>query len=193
MNRSASVVWLMSFLSVTSAGAATVSVSPTSSNVLLGSNVTVDIGIVGGMDLYAFQFDLAFEGSILNVSSVEESSFFASGGNFYPGAIDNLGGTITFIVNSLSGLSPGVSGSGRLASVSFDTVASGISAIQISNLLLLDSSLEEMSITAINQGEVNVVISDVPEPSTVVPLVILAFALARKAWKASGPVPCSEY
>ncbi len=68
-------------------------------------------------DLYAFQFDLAFDPTILELQSISEGTFLPGAGstNFFPGTIDNTGGTATATADSLVGAIPGASGSGTLA------------------------------------------------------------------------------
>lgn len=105
--------------------------------------VSIDVVVVGVEDLFAFQFELSFDPSMLSAVSVTAGSFLASGGLtfFGPGFIDNSTGTVSSVVGTLFGAVPGVDGSGVLASIAFNTIASPPieSTLTLSNTLLLDS------------------------------------------------------
>jgi hypothetical protein len=141
-----------------------VRVQPSLSTPGLGSLFDVSVEVSSVTDLYAFQFDIRFNPAILSGESVMEGSFLPSGGDtsFVPGAIDNSAGTISFTVDSLFDIVPGVSGSGRLAALRFQTLAGGTSPIDLSRVVLLDSSLADISFIA--EGGT---ISTVPEPLTI--------------------------
>ena len=161
-----------------------VSVDPLSSSVSLGSNFTLDINIANVTDLYAFQFDIGFGPSVLQAMGVLEGPFLATGGNtsFFPGFIDNGAGNITFIANTLLGPGPGVNGSGTLVILQFLASGVGISTIDISNLILLDSNLNQIDATT-ESGTVTVT-SPIPEPSGILTVgfgvVWMAGALRRE-------------
>ena len=152
-----------------------VSVDPLSSSVSLGSNFTLDVNIANVTDLYAFQFDIGFGPSVLQATNVVEGSFLPSGGFtfFIPGTIDNSAGAITFIADTLLGPGPGVNGSGTLVMLQFLASGVGTSAIDISNLILLDSNLNQID-ASVEDGMVTVT-SPIPEPNGI---LIVAFALA---------------
>src|SRR5262249_46484876 len=129
--------------------------------------------------LYAFQFDLGFNPAILSVISVTEGPFLPGGGAslFIPGSVDNVGGTLSFTADTLQGLTPGVTGSGTLAIITFRALAAGTSAITLLNTSLLDSNLNLLDSTASNGS-----ISAVPEPSTLLLLgSALTFVFSRRA------------
>src|SRR5208337_3823422 len=155
------------------------SVDPLSSSVSLGSNVTLDINIANVTDLYAFQFDIGFGPSVLQAMGVLEGPFLATGGNtsFFPGFIDNGAGNITFIANTLLGPGPGVNGSGTLVILQFLASGVGISTIDISNLILLDSNLNQIDATT-ESGSVTVTGAPIPEPSGI---LMIGFGVAWMA------------
>src|SRR5205823_5551888 len=90
-----------------------------------------------------------------------------------PGPIDNTSGTITATADTLVGPGPGVSGSGTLATVDFTSAGLGTSPITLSNLILLDSSLNDIAFTIAN-GSAAVLRgpSSVPEPTSAVLIVL---------------------
>lgn len=160
--------WLISFLLAAFVGissfAATIEVVSSESTIEIGSSVTVSIEIIGSVDLYAFQFDVTFFPTVLSAADVTDGGFLGSG-LFFSGLIDNSVGTITLISDSLIGPVVGVSGDGVLATLRFLSTDIGTSDIQIENIILLDSQLGDIDVTA---GGTSVTVmevsSDVPEP-----------------------------
>jgi hypothetical protein len=151
-----------------------------SANVTIGEifNVPVDISQVS--DLYAFQFDLSYDPTILELLNVSEGSFLASAGTtfFIQPTVDNTSGTATATADSLIGAIPGADGNGDLAIFSFEAIAAGTSTIGLSNVTLLDSSLNPIPFTTTDGQVVSVsTVSTVPEPNCV-PIVGLLIALA---------------
>src|SRR5690349_18735567 len=112
---------------------ATISVQPAALAKTAGQTFTVSINISGANDLYAYQFDLGFDPTVLKATSVTEGSFLPSGGStiFIPGTIDNLGGSITANGDALLGALSGVTGDGDLLDVSFQALTPGTSSIQV--------------------------------------------------------------
>ncbi len=150
----------------------TISVQPSTLDVTEGETFSLDIDIANVADLYAFQFDLGFDPTILAAESVTEGSFLPSGGStiFFPGTIDNMGGTIAFNADTLVGAIPGVSGGGTLASVEFEALATGTSVISLNDVELLDSNFNLIDYSAANGS----VLVTTPEPSS---LALLGSAL----------------
>lgn len=168
------------FAVVSCAFGASISFEPTVSTVMPGQTFAVAINISGAADLYAFQFDLGFDPLVLAAITVEQGSLLPTGGAtfFAPGAIDNINGSITSTADSLLGVIAGVTGSGSLATVHFQAAGSGSTQLSISNLVFLDSALNDVAVEA-GAGVVNVV----PEPSTVLLMpagFIVLFAAAVK-------------
>ena len=138
-----------------------------------GPALDVPVNISGVSDLYAFQFDLSYDPSIIHVTSLSEGAFLPAGGStfFLPGSIDNALGTLSMTADSLAGAIPGLSGSGQLAVVRFAVLASGISPLTLSSITLLDSNLNDIPFSVSN-GQVIV-----PEPGFA-PLVGLSLMVA---------------
>jgi Cohesin domain len=129
-----------------------------------GASVPIDISISNVSDLFAFQFDLSFDPSVLSAESVAEGPYFVSNGvSFSSGTIDNSAGTITFIADTLGGSGPGFFGSTLLATATFKALAAGSTDVSPINLVLLDSSLSDI---AANTSATPVTITSTPEPAS---------------------------
>jgi len=122
------------------------------------------VNISGVQDLYAYQFDVNFVSSLMAATLTMEGTFLPTGGatTFISGMIDNASGTIGSTAGSLNGPVPGVSGSGTFAILAFNALATGISNIQLSDVILLDSALSDIVATTLD-GTVTI---DSPEPAT---------------------------
>jgi|ERR1017187_659961 general secretion pathway protein D len=134
-------------------------------SVSVGTSFDLPVTISGTSDLYAFQFDVSYDPSILQLNSILEGSFLSSAGPtfFIPGTIDNTLGIATFTADALFGAT-GAAGTGTLATLDFQAVAGGVSALDLSNVILLDSNLNDISFTA-QSGQA--VVSAVPEPDSI--------------------------
>jgi hypothetical protein len=131
----------------------------------LGETFSVPVTIVSGSsDLYAFQFDVAYDPTILQLLSIEEGASSSTAGStlFIPGTIDNALGSATLNAETLLGPVPGAAGSGTLATFDFQAIEAGTSAVSISNVILLDSNLHVVAFTN-TDGRVMVSAETVPE------------------------------
>ena len=155
-------------------------VTPSLSNVTVGSVFTLDIRISGVLDLFGWELDLGFSPfGLLNALPATEGSFLGAGQTFGGGTVDNIAGTITTVFSALSG-STGVSGDGILASVSFDAMGAGVATVSLGNVQLIDSNLDSIFFSFPGDAFSAVVDivrdgGNVPEPST---LALLGLALA---------------
>ncbi len=142
-----------------------------------GQPLGLDVVITGVVDLYAFQFSLSFNPSILQAASVTEGPFLPTGGStfFSPGTINNTTGIVSFAFDSLLGSLPGVNGGGVLAHIDFTTPGAGTSPITFSNVVLLNAALGEIPFTVTGGS---VAVSPIPEPA---PFLLLAAGLAGLA------------
>lgn len=142
---------------------------PSASGLNVGDPLTLTIQATSLTDLYAYQFSLTFNPAVLSAVTTAAGTFLPSAASlFMPAQIDNTAGTLTFLSETLIGGVPGISGNGPLATVSFVALAPGTSAIEFSNVLLLNSSLGEVTS---NWNNTSVSVTDVPEPSVLVLLL----------------------
>lgn len=149
--------------------AGTITIEVPAGPVTVGSFFDVFVEIADVTDLYAFEFDLGFDPLILRADSVTEGSFLAGSGttSFISGTIDNSGGSITYIANSLTGSGPGVTGDGSLVGIRLQALAAGPSSLTLSEVILLDSDLSDIGFTT-RDGSITVAGNAVPEPCTMV-------------------------
>jgi hypothetical protein len=148
----------------------TISVVPSATSVAVGSTFTASIQASGVTDLYALQFDVSFNPALFSAVSATEGTFLPSGGTtfFVPGNIDNVGGHVTFVADTLSGTIPGVNGSGTVAIVTFKAIAAGNAAISLANVIALNSTLATVSVTTQASGTVTVGSTPTPSIMTIV-------------------------
>jgi hypothetical protein len=160
---------------------ATIRVAPAAETQSAGSDFAVDIHIEGVTDLYAYQFHVAFDPSIIRTLSVAPGSFLPPVG-FLPGFIDNVAGTISFIGNSLLGPVSGVSGSGGLVTIQFRAVGVGPTPIAVSDVILLDSALGDITADTANAAITVTPSAAIPEPAAAVLLAppLALFIIARR-------------
>ncbi|MGC2657073.1 MAG: cohesin domain-containing protein [Bryobacteraceae bacterium] len=159
------VFWLLAASASLLAG--TISVDPAAPTEAVGQSFTLSVEISGASDLYGYQFDLGFDPTVLEATSVTEGAFLAAGGQtiFVPGSIDNTGGSITANADVLNGAVSGVNGNGDLLDVTFKALTAGSSSVQVFNLIALDSlGLGQTETTS--SSTVTVSFSAVPEPRT---------------------------
>jgi hypothetical protein len=179
------MIWKISFsllLWAATLPASILSIQPVLLTASEGDSVNLNVEISNVLDLYAFQFDILFNPMVLSATSVVEGSFLPTGGTtqYIAGSIDNIGGSISSTGDTLTGAIPGVNGGGALATVQFETVKNGISSISLTNIILLDSSLNNVDFT-VADGSVDVSGTTVPEPGTWWLLGLgLAMSLVRK-------------
>ena len=163
------------------------SVDPSNTNVIAGQTLSLNIRIADASDLYAWEFDLGFDPTVLSATSVTEGGFLVAGGStlFILGTIDNLAGTISFTANSLQSATPGVDGDGILATIGFTALAAGTSDLNLFNIILLDSELADITIDQVGGG--NVIVSadtsSAPEPGM---LALLGIGLAGMCFAERG-------
>jgi hypothetical protein len=146
-------------------------IQPSNPVAQVGQPFAIDIVGRGMTDLYAFQFSLGFNSTVISANGIREGTLLSGGGAtfFIPGTADNNAGTISLTASTLIGPVPGVSGSGVLATVIFTGLTSGESLINLSDVTLLDSNLSPIR-TDVQSGSIRV--ESVPEPTTALLLCI---------------------
>ena len=96
-----------------------------------------------------------------------------------------MAGSISFTADTLVGTVPGVSGSGSLASIKFSAFAKGTSPLELSNVILLDSSGNEITPvnTADSQVDIRGTPHNIPEPSSLWLVVVGVIGIGRRRWR----------
>lgn len=138
----------------------------------VGSTVTYNIAIDDITDLYSYQFSINYDARYLRALNVTEGAFLGTAGSTVSGVLGMDTGLIDFVYGSLLGPTPGASGSGLLASITFEAIGAGTSALSFADVIFLDSVGDDIAgLTALSgQG---VVLADpggpvdVPEPASV--------------------------
>lgn len=126
-----------------------------------GGQVTVNVNISGISDLFAYQFALEFNPSFLQGVSGVQGPFLPAVGSTTFGASVVSSPTAYFVYGSLFGTGPGASGSGVLATLTFNVLGNQYGSFAVSDVLFLNSSLQPITV--------------VPEPSAA---LLLAAGLA---------------
>ena len=146
--------------------AATLSLVPSAGQVNSGSTFSLAVMISNVTDLYAYELGMTFNSALVAGELIGEREFLPSGGatNFVPGAFDNLSGVLSASAGLLTGLNPGVSGSGVLMELTFSAHSPGTAVFDLADIILLDSNLNDIPFT-VESGSVTIIDpSPVPEP-----------------------------
>ncbi|MEQ1870844.1 MAG: PEP-CTERM sorting domain-containing protein [Vicinamibacterales bacterium] len=164
----------------------TLSATPSQTSLNVGDGFFVDIAISDAVDLFDYQFDIAFNPSVIAATgTIDDGGFLTSaGGTSLLGgpfllSVDNVLGVMT-VLDSLTGPAPpatGASGSGLLVRINFSAVAPGTSSIELISPIAEDSTGAAIQL-ALADSRVIVSGNDavpVPEPST---LILLGAGIA---------------
>jgi hypothetical protein len=139
----------------------------------VGSTVTYNVEIADIADLYGYQFAINYDARYLRALTVTEGAFLGTAGPTLSDAfgIGDQPGVIEFVYGSLQGAIGGASGSGVLASITFEAIGVGTSALSFFDVIFLDSVGNDIAGLTAQPGE-GVVIAepggpvDVPEPAS---------------------------
>jgi hypothetical protein len=177
--------FLLGALAEASASGATLLTGSETVNV--GDVFTIPISIASAQDLTSFQFDLAFDPTVIKALSLTDiGTDFAKAaiidGGFLTGIagfVDNTTGVLSGVADSMSGLTTGagLTPNGVVVDATFQALAIGVAPLTLSNAFLTDNGVPLSSANGnfeLVNGQVNVQVS-VPEPTT---LILLSFALA---------------
>lgn len=138
----------------------------------VGSTVTYNIAIDDIADLYSYQFSINYDARYLRALNVTEGAFLGTAGSTVSGVLGMDTGLIDFVYGSLLGPIPGASGSGLLASITFEAIGAGTSALSFADAIFLDSVGDDIAGLTPLSGQ-GVVLADpggpvdVPEPASI--------------------------
>jgi len=123
-------------------------VNPVHTDTSLGGSFSIAIDISTDDNIYAAQFDLLFDNTILNATSATEGSFLKQGGAAtYPIiTIDNSLGKISY-ASTRFGVQTGATGTGSLLAIDFDAIGAGTSGLDLDNVELVDPGLQPVTAT----------------------------------------------
>ncbi len=144
-----SLLWFM----IPSAHALMIKIDPASINPIdTGNTFNANVIVEGAVDLTGFQFELAYNPAIVSISSAVIGNFLPTPGRtvvLIPGMpecdIDNDAGSVT-CYRVTEGTGAGASGSGTLATITFQVISLTDDLLKIVNASLTDTKGTEFSI-----------------------------------------------
>jgi len=118
----------------------------------LGQPVTVNVSVKGLSDVFGFQFNVEFSSNVLRFVSSQEGPFLKTGGasTYCLGLDGTTAGMVKNIACVRYGNALGVTGSGVIFSLTFNTLGTGDSAIALYNLNVSDSKAANIKTTLHN-------------------------------------------
>ena len=133
------LIYDLFFLHSVRAATVKVSVFPSTVTASVDQNFSIDVNIVNVLDLYAWEFKLSWNSSLVDLNSVVEGSFLKRGGTTYFSYKQNA--TVGYLIAdcTLLGMIPGVSGNGTLATIIFHVKNQGECTLDLHDVLLLNS------------------------------------------------------
>ncbi|MGD2159385.1 MAG: cohesin domain-containing protein, partial [Anaerolineales bacterium] len=133
--------------------ATTLSIDPTPAEVAVGNQVTVDMVVTEAVDLYGASIALTFDPTIVQVDGTSITPGTCPQADFVvQNTVDNVAGTISYDVTSLAPTTP-CNGTGVIASITFNKIATGTSSVHFNTWLLADTNGVEIP-TSTTDGEI---------------------------------------
>ena len=137
----------------TTAAETIVSISPETQSIGENQDFTLSIYVEPDAPIYGAQFDLIYDNSLINVREIREGDLFKQTGTttlFSPGTADNSQGTVTDVYGSILGQNT-ITTPGTLATVYLSsTDGSGACKLELTNVLVSDSSGGSIPVTVID-------------------------------------------
>jgi len=134
--------------------------NPPASNIRIGGSAAVDVMIESAADLGSFEFEIAYDGAIVQIaqsSDVVLGSILGSTGRTgipVGPTIDNVVGSVIYGAASVGGQN-GASGNGVLATITWTALSEGKSILDLKNIKVSDTQGTERAVVA-EDGEINV-------------------------------------
>jgi hypothetical protein len=163
-------------------------------SVAVGENgeFTLEIRVSDVDDLFTFGFDLVFNPAIIQPVAVAEGSFLSSGLTpggeiFFFGGDTSTLGLLSSVSGSLFNQALGASGSGILATITFQSLVAGNAGLEFANVFFFDSAFPQGNLIPVDLLPGVVTVGAVPEPSTLllVGLGLAALTRSRRRRRAS--------
>lgn len=132
------------------AAESSVGVSPQTVTASMGDTFTIDIIVdSAGSEVYGAQYEMYFDNAILSATSQTQGTFLSHDGESTNVVIDDVNNTLGKIVycETRMGTPAGVTGKWVLASITFEAIKSGTSALTLSYVMLMDSATKELATT----------------------------------------------
>jgi hypothetical protein len=151
---------------VTGDPSTTVYVYPQNTTALRGQTITVNITVSGASNLVGWQAAMVFNPSVLTCLGVQQGPFLNQSGStlWIAGSINNTTGTLGLCGCAFFSNSSIANGEGTLATVQFQCNAVGSTAVNLEDVILVNSTLQEIpivisngSVSALPSNYVNVV------------------------------------
>ena len=136
------------------AAESSVGVSPQTVTASMGDTFTIDIIVdSAGSAVYGAQYELYFDNTVLNATSQTQGTFLSQDGESTAVSANVINTTLGKIVycEARMGAPAGVTGKGVPASITFEAIKSGTSALTLSYVMLVESPTSELA-TTVNSG-----------------------------------------
>ncbi|MBM3303953.1 MAG: hypothetical protein FJY76_02560, partial [Candidatus Aenigmarchaeota archaeon] len=132
-----------------------VNVTPGYAGVILGDGFSINITIDSPVTVYAFDVVLLFNSTIMNAVSITEGNFLKKDGasTFSTNSTNNTKGRVNLAVTRI-GTQNGISGTGNLATITFNATKAGTGSIGLAGVTLVNELLQTVAGVTTNNGTV---------------------------------------
>jgi len=168
------VLLVMCLIATISASSTRVFIDPPSLTVGAGDSFMINVSVSNVTNLYAYQFELYYNSTVMNGTQIIEGSFLESGGPVYFNVVnftDHYDSTLGLasVFCTLTGNVSGVSGGGVLTTIKFKSLALADSA----ELHFATVELDDRYSSPIPNEDVDATVTVVPEFTSLVAFLVL--------------------